>query len=362
MQTTNLRIVDVQALFVLIFASFVTKAVNTSIFSTGNPFTTESGKTIPSLELAYCTWGNYIPGKSKVVWVCHALTASADCADWWPDLIGEGNAINPQDYFIICVNIPSSCYGSSGPMSINPDTKEPYYGDFPLFTIRDIVQANILLRKKLGIEKIHLLIGGSMGGYQCIEWALTENEIFENLVLVATAAKESAWGIAIHTSQRIAIETDPSFGERNAAAGAKGLKTARAIGMLTYRNYQAFVNTQSDDDDRITDFKAASYIHYQGEKLVKRFNAYSYWLLTQTMDSHNVARNRGSIETVLQQVKAKTLCIGISSDMLCPVNEQLFMANHIRGAKYVEIDSPFGHDGFLVEGKKIGEIVSEFLR
>lgn len=360
-KSTNLRIVDVQTVFVLIFASLVRYPVKTTIFKSEIPFLTQSGKTIPVLELCYCTYGNYIPGKSKVVWVCHALTASADCTDWWPDLIGEGKAISPQDYFIICVNIPSSCYGSSGPTTINPETGEPYYGDFPVFTIRDIVNANILLRKALGIEKIYLLIGGSMGGYQCIEWALTEKEIFENLVLVATAARESAWGIAIHTAQRLAIETDSSFGERNAAAGAKGLKAARAIGMLTYRSYSAFVNTQSDDDERSDDFKASSYIHYQGEKLVKRFNAYSYWLLTKTMDSHNIARGRGQMEAVLQQVKAKTLCIGISSDMLCPVNEQEFMAKHIPGARFVQIDSPFGHDGFLVEGKKIGEILNVFL-
>lgn len=324
------------------------------------PFITESSQTLPSLEIAYCTYGTLTP-ESKVVWVCHALTASADCADWWPDLIGENNAINPQDYFIVCANIPGSCYGSSGPMSINPETQQPYYSDFPVFTIRDMVKAHQLLRAHLGMEKIHLLLGGSMGGYQCIEWALMEPERMTHLALAATGAKESAWGIAIHTAQRLAIETDETFGEKRADAGAKGLKTARAIGMLTYRNYQAFVNTQTDDDDRSDNFKASSYIHYQGEKLVKRFNAYSYWLLSKAMDSHNVARGRGKMEEVLKQVKAKTLCIGISSDILCPVNEQEFLANHIPNAKYAEIDSPFGHDGFLVEGKKIGEILNNFL-
>lgn len=333
-----------------------------NLFKVSGQFLLQNGAVFSGLELSYCTYGNFIPGKSKVVWVCHALTASADCADWWPDLIGEGKAINPADHFIICVNIPGSCYGSSGPLHINPETGEPYYGDFPVFTIRDIINANILLRNHLGIEKIHLLIGGSMGGYQCVEWVLMEKDIFENLVLVATGARESAWGIAIHTSQRLAIETDSGFGERRADAGAKGLKTARAIGMLTYRNYRAFVNTQTDEDDRSDDFKASSYIHYQGEKLVKRFNAYSYWILTKTMDSHHAARGRGKMESVLKTIQAKTLCIGISSDMLCPVNEQEFMANHIPGAKYVEIDSPFGHDGFLVEGKKIGEIVKNFLQ
>jgi homoserine O-acetyltransferase len=335
--------------------------MKTSIFQSKKPFITESGKTIADLELAYCTSGTFSPEK-KVVWVCHALTASADCEGWWPDLIGNGKAINPEEYFIVCMNIPSSCYGSSGPTSFNPETNSPYFGEFPVFTIRDIVNATIVLREYLGIEKIHLLIGGSMGGYQCVEWAIMENERIENLALVATAARESAWGIAIHTSQRLAIETDPTFGEKNENAGAKGLKTARAIGMLTYRNYQAFVNTQTDEDDRIENFRSESYIHYQGEKLVKRFNAYSYFLLTKSMDSHNVARGRGKMEDVLKKIKAKTICIGISSDQLCPVNEQKFLANNIPNAKFVEIDSPFGHDGFLVEGKTIGSIITDFLR
>jgi homoserine O-acetyltransferase len=335
--------------------------MKTGLFQSKSSFTTESGVTLPGLELAYCTSGTFEKSKSKVVWICHALTASADCADWWPDLIGENKAINPEEYFIVCMNIPSSCYGSSGPGSKDPQTKKPYFGTFPVFTIRDIVKATILLREHLGIEKIHLLMGGSMGGYQCVEWAIMERERIENLVLVATAARESAWGIAIHTSQRLAIETDPTFGDKAIAAGSRGLKTARAIGMLTYRNYRAFVNTQTDEDDRIENFRSESYIHYQGEKLVKRFNAYSYWLLTKSMDSHNAARDRGKMEAVLQTIKAKTLCIGISSDVLCPVDEQKFLAENIPGAKYVEIDSPFGHDGFLVEGEKIGEIVKDFL-
>jgi homoserine O-acetyltransferase/O-succinyltransferase len=331
-----------------------------SLFQVGS-FTTEQGHTLQQLEIAYCTYGNFIPDKSKVVWVCHALTASADCADWWPDLIGENKAINPQDHFIICANIPSSCYGTSGPLSVNAETNEAHFNSFPVFTIRDMVRAHILLCNHLGIQKIHLLIGGSMGGYQCVEWAITEPTRIQQLALVATGAKESAWGIAIHTAQRIAIETDETFGEKKAGAGSKGLKAARAIGMLTYRNYQAFVNTQSDTDDRINDFRAESYIQYQGEKLVNRFNAYSYWLLTKSMDSHNVGRDRGGSEAALKTIQAKTICIGISSDFLCPVNEQKFLAAHIPNARYIEIDSPFGHDGFLVEGKKVGEEIKEFL-
>lgn len=335
--------------------------MQTGHFTLPAEFTTETGITIPSLTLHYCTEGEFVPGKSKVAWVCHALTASADCVGWWPELIGEGKAINPQEYFIICVNIPSSCYGSTGPLSVNPETEEKYYETFPFFTIRDMVRAFIELRKDLGIDAIDLLMGGSMGGYQCLEWAIMEPELIKHLVLAATGAKESAWGIAIHTAQRLAIEADSSFGTDYDLAGAKGLKAARAIGMLTYRNYEAFVMTQSDTDDRIDQFKAASYIDYQGDKLVNRFNAYSYWLLTKSMDSHNVGRDRGTLEETLKQVTAKTLVIGISTDFLCPVAEQKILAENITGAKYAEIQSPFGHDGFLVEGKKIGEEVKKWL-
>lgn len=332
-----------------------------NLYRFNSDFQTESGIVISGLELFYCTSGEYAHGKSRVVWVCHALTASADCESWWPDLIGAGKSLGKADEFVICVNIPSSCYGSTGPLSVNPKTGEKYYSDFPVFTIRDIVNAMIELRKHLNIDTIDLLIGGSMGGYQCVEWAIMEPQVIRNLVLVATGARESAWGIAIHTAQRLAIETDLSFGERREDAGAKGLKTARAIGMLTYRSYEAFVASQSDDDDRTDNFKVSSYIHYQGDKLVNRFNAYSYWLLTKTMDSHNVGRGREGAESALKSITARTLCIGISSDFLCPVKEQQFLAENIPGAAFIEIDSPFGHDGFLVEGKKIGELIQTWI-
>lgn len=325
-------------------------------------FTTETGRTFHELELFYYTYGTYRKGISKVVWVCHALTASADCADWWPGLIGTGKTINPEEYFIICVNIPGSCYGSTGPLSVNPETLEPYYSDFRYFTIRDIVSAFTILRKALHIEEIYLLLGGSMGGYQCLEWAVQEPHVIKHLAVVATSPKESAWGIAIHTAQRLAIEADATFGDRNLTAGKKGLKAARAIGMLTYRSYEAYVAAQTDVDDRIDNFKASSYIDYQGDKLVNRFNAYSYHALTKTMDSHNVGRARGSVELALRQIQAPTIVIGISSDFLCPIAEQQFLAAHIPQSRFVQIDSPFGHDGFLVEGEIIGRVIKDFLK
>jgi homoserine O-acetyltransferase len=335
--------------------------VNKHFFTYRNALPLENGQTLSSLDVVYHTYGSLNADKSNAVWFCHALTANSDVADWWDSLVGEGKQYDPARHFIVCANIIGSCYGSSGPLSIDPSTSQPYYSTFPQVTVRDMVKAHIALRKHLGLERISTIVGGSMGGYQVLEWVLTEPEVFDKMILVATSPQESAWGIAIHTAQRLAIEADPTWKDMHMNAGAKGLKAARAIGMLTYRNYEAFVRTQTDISEKLDDFKASSYINYQGEKLVKRFNVYSYWLLGKAMDSHNIARGRGSLESVLEGIRTKTLIIGISSDQLCPVSEQKKMAAHIPAAKFVEIDSPYGHDGFLIEGKLIGEAIGRFI-
>lgn len=333
-------------------------------FHSHQPFHLESGATLPGLEIAYHTYGTLNKHADNVVWICHALTANADVADWWAGLIGEGKVIDPAKHFIVCANIIGSCYGSSGPLTIDQHTGQPYFHTFPQVTIRDIVHAHILLRKHLNIDRIHLLVGGSMGGYQVLEWVLMEPERINRLFLLCTGAAESAWGIAVHTAQRLAIEADATWQEAQPAAGAKGLKAARAIGMLSYRNYQTFVRAQTDPDKEKTDnFRASSYINYQGDKLVKRFNAQSYWTLTKAMDSHNIARGRhASVEITLRQIDQPTLLIGITSDILCPPEEQIMLAEHMHNCIYHEIDSPYGHDGFLIEFEKIGRILETFLQ
>jgi homoserine O-acetyltransferase len=326
-------------------------------------FTLESGFEFPGIEIAYSSYGTLNNDRSNVVWICHALTANSDAAGWWNGVVGKDHVIDPEKYFIVCANILGSCYGTTGPLSIDPATQQPYYSSFPLITIRDMVKAHILLRKHLGIEKIFLLMGGSMGGYQAMEWCVMENDIIENLLLLATSASESAWGIATHTAQRLSIEADGTWNTASSKAAAKGLKAARAIGMLTYRNYGIMVQQQTDNDhEKIDQFKASSYINYQGDKLVQRFNAYSYWQLTKSMDSHNIARGRGGhLERVLQQFKQKTLVIGISSDILCPLVEQRFLAMQIPAATMIEIDSDYGHDGFMVESKTISLHLQQWL-
>ena len=321
--------------------------------------------------IAYHTFGKLNTDKSNVIWICHALTANSDASDWWAGIVGKGKAFDPDKHFIVCANILGSCYGTSGPHSVNPLTEKKYYNSFPSVTIRDMVKTHILLRKHLGIEKIAVCAGGSMGGYQCLEWAVMEPGVIDKLFLITTCAKETAWGIAIHEAQRLAIEADPTWKNNTDDAGANGLKAARAIGMLTYRNYETFRSTQTDEDNnKLENYKAASYIQHQGNKLVDRFNAQSYYLLTKSMDSHNLARGRikdqgskgkGGIETVLKTITCPAMIIGISSDHLCPVDEQQFLAKHLGKGTFVEIHSSFGHDGFLVEGEKLQEVLKNFI-
>ncbi len=339
-------------------------AVMLQRFVSNEPFLLESGEELAGLEIAYHVYGKMNSRRDNVVWVCHALTANSDAAAWWPGVVGPGAAIDPEKYFIVCANILGSCYGSSGPLSTNPATGKPYYSHFPRITIRDQVKAHILLRQALGIESITLCMGGSMGGYQVLEWALAEPERIGRLFLIATSATESAWGIAIHEAQRLAIEADASWRHDSADAGRAGLKAARAIGMLTYRNYQAMRQTQQDPDPEKTDgFRAASYIRYQGEKLVTRFNAQSYWLLTKSMDSHHIGRGRNkTVAEVLASIRQPTLVMGIKTDLLCPPEEQRRMADALPHARYIEIESDYGHDGFLVEAPLVSKSLLHWMQ
>lgn len=332
-------------------------------FNYPQTFVLESGDTLSGITIAYNTYGQLNNDKSNVVWICHALTANSDVADWWTGIVGSQHVIDPAKYFIVCANILGSCYGSTGPLSINPATGEPYHHSFPFITIRDMVQAHILLRKHLQIPSIFLIIGGSMGGYQAMEWCIMENNFINNLFLLATSATESAWGIAIHKAQRLSIEADGTWQTSQVNAGAKGLKAARAIGMLTYRNYNIMVQMQSDaDTEKLDNFKASSYIEYQGEKLVSRFNAFSYWLLTKSMDSHHIARGRGGIvAAVLKKLSQRTLVIGISSDILCPLVEQEMLAAYVPNSNLIVIDSDYGHDGFMVESVIISQHLASWL-
>ncbi len=322
----------------------------------------ESGLTLRNAHVAYRTWGQLNAARDNAVWVCHALTANADVPGWWPGLFGPGTSFDPADHYIVCANILGSCYGSTGPLDTNPATQQPYYQTFPLLTPRDLVAAHELLRQELDLAKIHTLIGGSLGGQQALEWAIARPGVFEQLVVLATNARHSPWGIAFNEAQRLAIQADPTYA---AAAGQQGgtagLRAARAVALLSYRGYEAYNQTQAEtDDEKTEDFRASAYQRYQGDKLTARFNAYSYVALTRTMDAHHVGRGRGGVAAALGLIEAKTLVLSLPSDVLFPMAEQQLLVRHIRGAMYGEIHSPFGHDGFLIETAQIAHLLERF--
>lgn len=326
-------------------------------------FKLEGGGVLHGFTLAYCTFGQLKPDCSNVVWVCHALTGNANVESWWKGLFGEGAYFNPAEHFVICANVIGSCYGSTGPLSLNPHTGRPYFHEFPLVTVRDMVRALDLLRSHLNIHCIHTLIGGSLGGQQALEWAIMHPSLIENLILAATNARHSPWGIAFNETQRMAIQSDPSWQEDRPDAGENGLRTARAIAMLSYRNYETYEKTQSETDIEMIDhYKASSYQKYQGEKLVRRFNAFAYWVLSKAMDSHHVGRGRGGLVKALQTIDAYTHVVSVTTDVLFPVSEQRLIARHIRNVTYEEINSAYGHDGFLVETAKLEKAIRTFFR
>ncbi|MBL7910312.1 MAG: homoserine O-acetyltransferase [Bacteroidia bacterium] len=333
-----------------------------STFTYSKRFQLENGQSLPGIDIAYQTFGTLNKERNNVIWVAHALTANSNVFDWWKGLFGENDLYNPKDYFIVCANNLGSCYGTTGPLSINNETKEAWFNYFPQITIKDIVASFELLKDHLRIDKIHTLIGGSQGGQIAMEWALQNKELVENLILIATNAQHSPWGIAFNESQRLAIKADRTYYSNTIDAAKKGLSAARSIALLSYRGYATYDETQKDENyNKTNNYASASYQRYQGEKLVNRFNAYSYVRLLDAMDSHNVARNRTETkEQALKQIKATTLVIGLTTDILFPLNEQKFLAKNIKNAVYSEIDSAYGHDGFLIETEKLTKVISGF--
>lgn len=334
-------------------------------YSHDRSFRLESGVELPRLEIAYNTYGTMNPDRSNVVWVCHALTANSDVADWWPHTVETGCFLDPAKWFVVCANILGSHYGTTGPLSVNPATGTPYYGDFPDFTIRDMVSVHRVLAEALGIGRIHALVGSSVGGFQAVEWAVDEPERFDKLVLIATAPVATPWAIAIDETQRMAIEADPTYGEHRPDAAMAGLAAARAIGLLTYRGGEGYNLTQRETEPGKLLPRAAhrpcSYQQYQGLKLCRRYNAYSYVKILDAFDTHDVGRSRGGLEKALSRISAQTMTVGITTDMIFPPAEMRRLAAAIPGAAYEELASDFGHDGFLVEHQRLNDILTKFL-
>lgn len=354
-------------------------------FSYKNDFVLESKEVLNGLTICYHISREY-PNikelrkgrisengeKKKVVWITHALTANSDPCDWWKDLVGEGKFLDPRKYTIICANILGSCYGSTSPLSINPATGKPYLLSFPKITVRDVVLSLDMLREALGIESIDILIGGSVGGFQAIEWSILRREVVKNVVLLASNAQITPWGNAFNESQRMALFADRTFEEQEytiskegriiASGGAKGLAAARSIALLSYRSYDGYNKSQFETSSEVIwNHKAASYQQYQGAKLVKRFDAYSYLSMLNLTDSHNIGRGRGGVDLALKMIQANVIAIGIDSDILFPKEEQQYVASRVNRGVFREIHSIYGHDGFLLEWDQIAEILREFL-
>lgn len=331
-------------------------------FVSPHPFALESGEVLPSLTVAYHTFGRLSPEHDNAVWVMHALTANSDVADWWPHTVEAGKFLDPAKHFVICANVIGSCYGSSGPIRPFAAGEEPLYEDFPNLTVHDMVNAHKLLMKHLGIKQIDTIIGSSLGGFQALEWLVDQPDVARRAVLCATDYQCRPWLAAINKAMYMAIEADPTFGEHSPHAARKGLEAARAIALLSYRSHSAYDLTQADAPDREDPFnrRVHSYQAYQGKKLADRFDVYSYLRMCRSSDTHDVSRCRGSFADALARVKARCLVVAISSDILFPPSYHEELASMLPDARLEIIESEFAHDGFLIEHEKLDRLIQNF--
>jgi len=326
-------------------------------------FITESGHRFTDAPVAYKSWGRMNDSGDNVILICHALTGHAAADEWFPGLIGEGNICDPAKNFILCINVPGSCYGSLGPWTINPDTGKPYRSGFPQVTIRDMVRFQQLFLDQLGILGVELVLGGSMGGMQALEFAIMDNRI-RSACVIAMGLAHHPWAIGISEAQRAAIYADPKWQDGNYGRDDgpdKGIAAARMMAMITYRtpqNYdQKFGRRKQGESNQ---FQVESYLQYQGEKLARRFDANAYVILSKAMDTHDISRCRPSTEQVLNQLEIPIQVIGVNSDHLYPVAEQKDLVNFLPNGRLHVIDSPYGHDAFLIEFEQLQDTIKPF--
>ncbi len=328
-------------------------------------FELESGERLRAVEIAWRRWGTLNATGDNAILICHALTGSADADDWWPGLIGPGQALDPAKHFIVCSNVLGGCYGTSGPLHAHPADGEPWGSRFPQFTIRDMVHLQARLLEHLGVRRLQLVLGPSLGGMQVLEWAASFPERVQAIAPIGVSGRHSAWCIGISEAQRQAIYADPDWRDGRYAAGqgpARGLAVARMFAMCSYRsreNFQQRFGRSLQPDSAV--FSVESYLRYQGSKLVHRFDANTYVRLTQAMDSHDVARGRGDYRGVLEQLDLPALVVSVDSDILYPPCEQEELARHLPQARYRQLQTPAGHDGFLIETDVLNAMLAEFL-
>ncbi len=347
---------------------------DTAFHTLSTPFSLESGEQLFGVQVAYRTWGSLNAARDNAVLICHAFTGSADADYWWAPLFGSGKALDPDRDFIICSNILGSCYGTTGPTSINPKTGEMYGANFPQITVRDMVhlqarfleELGVYSRSGVGVPSLKLVIGGSLGGMQVLEWAVLYPERVRALAPIAISGRHSAWCIAWSETQRQAIYADPNWNGGHYSDDhppTQGLAIARMIAMSTYRSWESFeqrFGRQLQQNKAKEQFAISSYLQYQGEKLVERFDANTYVILTHAMDSHDLSRPDRDYESVLRNIPHPTLVVGITTDVLYPPAEQEELANLIPQAKLFWLNSPHGHDAFLIDMDQLNDFVVKF--
>lgn len=355
------------------------------LFAGLGEFATEHGDSFPYARLAYEQFGELNADKSNAILVFHALTGDSHITGssgpghptggWWSPLVGPGKALDTDSYCVIVPNVLGGCQGSTGPSSYSPQGSE-WGSAFPYVTIRDQVRATKGLADHLKIERFHTVIGGSMGGMHALEWALHYPEGLERLGLIATSAITSADQLGGNSLQTEAIRVDPLFSNGDyydqAEGPYRGLALARRMALVNYRSPselndrfdRAWQSAKSPLGDSGR-FAVESYLDFHGNKFTRRFDANSYITLVNAMNSHDVTRDRGSLEDVLGAISTPTLVLGISTDRLFPIEQQHQLAEHLpnalEGHTALALDSPYGHDGFLIEAEPVGEAIARLL-
>jgi homoserine O-acetyltransferase len=346
------------------------------------PIQLRAGATLSPVVVAYETWGTLSPAADNAILLCHALTGDSHAAGpvepghvqlgWWNALVGPGRAIDTDKYFVVCPNVLGGCQGTTGPSSIDPQTGRPFGPRFPVITVRDQVDVEATLSDALGIAQWVAVIGGSMGGQRVLEWCVKYPARVSRAVVIACGAAATAEEIALCSLQIRAIEADPHFHGGDyydlVEGPWRGISIARGLGQVSYRSelelQQRFNRGHQNDEHPFEggQYTIESYLEYHGEKLARRFDANSYIVLSRLMNHHDLGRGRGGIADALARITAEVTIAGISTDRLYPLRLQHELADLIPRNKGVDVvQSISGHDGFLTEHEKIGEIITDAL-
>ncbi|MFN5854920.1 MAG: homoserine O-acetyltransferase [Pseudanabaenaceae cyanobacterium] len=335
----------------------------TKFYKIVEPLELELGGTLNQVQIAYRTWGNLNKKGDNAVLICHGFSANADADIWWDELFGEAKIFNPEQDFIVCTNVLGSCYGSTGAISINPETGTVYGASFPAITIRDMVRSQYELMQGLGISQWKLVIGGSMGGMQTLEWAVMYPDLVRRIVAISTSGRHSPWSIALGETQRQAIYADPLWQDGNYEDNSPhhGLAIARMIATCAYYSYPNFIERFARKIDGDGNFAITNYLHQEGQKFLKRFDANVYVSLTKAMDTHDLGRDRGDYLQVLNRIYQPTLIVTTPNDLLYVPAEQEELAEVIPNAKLAELVSTHGHDAFLVDLANLNCLLQKFI-